>query len=134
MPGSSTKTNRSQDLPDGIWQIGGTNEQIELAAIDFAGLTPETFEELVDGFKTIAHAARRHIGDEANRTQLLSYWINGRMIVVYEQDGKDRAEYGAQTLKKLSARLKADLGRGYSVTSLQNMRRFFLSKTTDAVC
>lgn len=50
----------------------------------------------------------------------------GRMIVVYEQDGKDRAKYGAQTLKKLSARLKTELGRGYSVTNLQYMRRFYL--------
>ena len=127
MPDSSSENSRNLYLPDSVWQISAADEQIEPATIDFAGLTPETFEELVDGFKTVAHAARRHIGDEANRTQLLSYWINGRMIVVYEQGGKDRAEYGAQTLKKLSARLKADLGRGYSVTSLQNMRRFFLT-------
>ena len=113
MPDSSSSIERNQNLPDSVWQIGSEEGQIEPASIDVEGLTPETFEELVDGFKTVAHAARRHIGDEENRTQLLSYWIDGRMIVEYEQDGKDRAEYGAQTLKKLSARLKAELGRGF---------------------
>ena len=104
---SDLSSDRGLDLPDNVWHIASADEQIEPGSIDFSNLMPETFEELVDGFKTVAHAARRHIGAEANRTQLLSYWINGRMIVVYEQDGKDRAEYGAQTLKKLSARLKA---------------------------
>lgn len=127
MPSPEEQNSMAPNLPDSVWQIAGPEDEIEPASIDADGLTPETFDELVESFKAVARAARRHIGEEANRTQLLSYWINGRMIVVYEQDGKDRAEYGAQTLKKLSARLKAELGRGYSVTSLQNMRRFFLT-------
>ena len=126
MPDTTSANGQNLNLPDSVWQTSSVGEEIEPASIDFSNLTPETFEELVDGFKTVAHAARRRIGEEANRTQLLSYWINGRMIVVYEQDGKDRAKYGAQTLKKLSARLKTELGRGYSVTNLQYMRRFFL--------
>ena len=40
--------------------------------------------------------------------------------------GADRAEYGAQTLKKLSAALKERVGRGFSVRSLELFRRFFL--------
>ena len=40
--------------------------------------------------------------------------------------GADRAEYGAQTLKKLSAALKERIGRGFSVRSLELFRRFFL--------
>lgn len=39
------------------------------------------------------------------------------MIAVHELGGKDHAEYGAQTLWKLSTKLKAELGRGYSATS-----------------
>ena len=81
MPDSSSSIEWNQNLPDSVWQIGSEEGQIEPASIDVEGLTPETFEELVDGFKTVAHAARRHIGDEVNRTQLLSYWIDGRMIV-----------------------------------------------------
>ena len=46
------------------------------------------------------------------------------MIVVYEQDSKDRAEYGAQTLKKLSVWLKAELGGCFSVANLQYVRLF----------
>lgn len=77
---------------------------------------------------------RRYIGEEVNRAQLLSCWINGWMIVLYEQNGKDRAKYGAKTLKTLSARLKVELGCGYSVTSLQNMRRFYLTYQNNRRC
>ena len=49
------------------------------------------------------------------------------MIVVYEQDGKDRAAYGERTLKELFRRLVSEVGRGYSVTNLQLMRRFYLT-------
>ena len=38
----------------------------------------------------------------------------------------DRAEYGAQTLKRLSAALKERIGRGFSVRSVEQFRRFYL--------
>jgi hypothetical protein len=46
--------------------------------------------------------------------------------VEYEQSGADRAEYGAQTLKKLSAALKERIGRGFSGRYLRQFRRFYL--------
>ena len=45
----------------------------------------------------------------------------------YEQSGADRAEYGAQTLKRLSAALKERIGRGFSVDVLEQTRRFYRS-------
>ena len=48
-------------------------------------------------------------------------------MVEYEQNGSDRAEYGAATLKRLSAALKTSIGRGFSVDSLELMRRFYLT-------
>ena len=53
-------------------------------------------------------------------------WLFGWYIVEYEQNGADRAEHGAQTLKKLSETLKERIGRGFSVRSLEQFRRFFL--------
>lgn len=50
----------------------------------------------------------------------------GRYIVEYEQNGKDRAEYGKSILKNLSARLTKRLGKGFSEDNLENMRKFYL--------
>jgi predicted nuclease of restriction endonuclease-like (RecB) superfamily len=54
-------------------------------------------------------------------------WFFGWYIVEYEQNGSDRAEYGAATLGKLSAALKKSIGRGFSVDSLEQMRRFYMT-------
>ena len=54
-----------------------------------------------------------------------AYWNVGRMIVEEEQQGKERAEYGAALLKNLSIRLSAEFGAGFSEQSLRNMRQFY---------
>ena len=55
-----------------------------------------------------------------------SYWQIGKIIVEQEQQGQERAEYGAQQLKQLSHALTKRLGKGFDVTNLRNMRRFYL--------
>ena len=53
-------------------------------------------------------------------------WLFGWYIVEYEQSGADRAEYGAQTIEKLSTALRERIGRGFSVRSLEQFRRFYV--------
>jgi hypothetical protein len=48
-------------------------------------------------------------------------------IVEDEQSGKQRAEYGKETLKQLSIELTKEFGRGYSLRNLENMRKFYLT-------
>jgi hypothetical protein len=55
-----------------------------------------------------------------NHNLVLRNWFVGHYIIKFEQDGKDRAQYGSGTLKHLA---KA-LGRGFSVQNLELMRRF----------
>jgi hypothetical protein len=57
---------------------------------------------------------------------LQSYWEIGRLIVDNEQKGQTRAEYGKEQLKLLSIQLTKEFGRGFDITNLQNMRRFYL--------
>ena len=54
-------------------------------------------------------------------------WLFGWYIIEFEQNGEDRAAYGAATLKSLATALRTRLGRGFSVDSLEQMRRFYLS-------
>lgn len=56
---------------------------------------------------------------------LFTYRNVGKIIVEHEQGNKDRTDYGKQTLKELSKELTTEFGKGFSVSNLQFMRRFY---------
>jgi predicted nuclease of restriction endonuclease-like (RecB) superfamily len=56
-----------------------------------------------------------------------TYWEIGRQIVEGEQEGADRAEYGARLVKRLSADLTARFGRGFGIANLKHMRAFYFA-------
>ena len=56
-----------------------------------------------------------------------TYFEIGRLIIEEEQHGKDRAEYGKSVLKSLSHKLIKEIGKGFSVDNLENMRKFYLA-------
>ena len=78
--------------------------------------------ELRELICTARHLAARSV----NRVQVLTNFEIGRRIVEFEQQGKRRAEYGKNLLKKLSNELTAEFGRGFSEDNLSLMRRFYL--------
>ncbi len=61
-----------------------------------------------------------------NSTMVQAYWQIGRIIVEHEQDGNMRADYGKSILQKLSAHLTEDFGKGFSVRTLQQMKKFYV--------
>ena len=87
---------------------------------------PFDFERLVELCRHTHEETRRSAARAIDRSLVVRNWLFGWYIVEYEQRGADRAEYGAQTLKKLSAALKARIGRGFSLRSLEQFRRFYL--------
>ena len=58
--------------------------------------------------------------------QVMTNFEIGRRIVEHEQKGAKRAGYGQEMLKALSTRLAEEFGRGFSITNLQLMRKFFI--------
>jgi len=62
-----------------------------------------------------------------NSAMVNAYWQIGRLIVECEQKGEIRAEYGSQQLEQLSRSLQSDFGKGFDVTNLRNMRRFYIT-------
>lgn len=56
-----------------------------------------------------------------------TYFDIGRRIVENEQAGQKRADYGKRVLKRLSDRLTEKYGKGWSVATLTNCRKFFLA-------
>ena len=55
--------------------------------------------------RDILQAARANIVRTVNTTQVVANWLVGREIVEAEQGGQQRADYGAELLAGLSARL-----------------------------
>ncbi|MCF6317683.1 MAG: PDDEXK nuclease domain-containing protein [Proteobacteria bacterium] len=62
-----------------------------------------------------------------NTAMLQSYWHIGRLIVEHEQNGEQRSSYGKKQLQYLSEQLKEKFGKGFDITNLRNMRRFYLA-------
>jgi predicted nuclease of restriction endonuclease-like (RecB) superfamily len=84
-------------------------------------------DEFFDNVAKIIEQARAYVGRTVDLTMCVAYFEVGRMIVEEEQGGKARAEYGRGLLKELSTYLTNRLGRGYSLSTLKNIRRFYLT-------
>ena len=81
---------------------------------------------LLEQVRGLVRAARESAATAVNSLQVITSYEIGRMIVEYEQQGTQRAEYGKLVLKTLSERLTSEFGRGFSKSNLEYMRRFFL--------
>lgn len=80
----------------------------------------------------LAHA-RKNAKTAVNLSMVYAYFEIGRMIVEEEQHGANRAAYGTQLLKELSAYLTEIYGRGFSLTNLKQMRQFYLTYANDQI-
>jgi len=87
---------------------------------------PFDFERLVELCRHTHEETRRSAARAVDRSLVVRNWLFGWYIVEYEQRGADRAEYGAQALRKLSAALQERIGRGFSVRYLRQFRRFYV--------
>ena len=70
--------------------------------------------------------ARQKVATVANLAQVYTNFEIGRQIVEEEQGGKRRAEYGKKVVEELSIKLTARFGRGWSMRSLETIRKFYL--------
>ena len=82
--------------------------------------------QLLLAIKQVIAQARSQVKQTVNSAMVQAYWHIGRLIIEDEQQGKARAKYGKAQLKQLSEQLTADFGKGFDVTNLRNMRRFYL--------
>ncbi len=87
----------------------------------------EDYDGLLSGVVSLIEEARRVSARTVNAIMTATYWEIGRRIVESEQEGKRRAGYGEELLKKLSADLTGRFGRGFSPDNLENMRRFYMT-------
>lgn len=89
---------------------------------------------LLSDIKQVIEQARGQVKQAVNASMVQAYWQIGCLIVEQEQQGNVRAEYGKAQLKQLSEQLTSEFGKGFDVTNLRNMRRFYLAfEKRDAV-
>ena len=88
-------------------------------------------DELEDSFvsdlKSIAGEARSQAYRAADHLLVVRNWLIGWRIVEQEQNGKERAEYGKRILEIASQTLTQEFGKGFGLTSIKNMRSFYLT-------
>jgi predicted nuclease of restriction endonuclease-like (RecB) superfamily len=80
---------------------------------------------LYEQISTLVEQSRQALRQAVNTTMVQTYWHIGRLIVEGEQEGESRAAYGKQQLASVSERLNQRFGKGFDVTNLRNMRRFY---------
>ena len=82
--------------------------------------------DLAERIERLIAEARKRTVAAVNTAMVYTYYEIGRMIVEDEQQGEQRAEYGATMLKNVANRLTKKFGKGFSLTNLKQMRSFFL--------
>jgi hypothetical protein len=92
-------------------------------AVKRTGMYDVVLDDIVD----LIEIARRRAARMVNATMTAVYWSIGRRIVVEEQRGARRAEYGEELIKQLALRLTARFGRGFGPVNLSQMRAFYLT-------
>ncbi len=87
---------------------------------------PQHIARLYDKVVQILDQARSTVYKTANFEMVKAYWEIGRAIVEEEQQGKERANYGAHLLKELSVNLTHKYGKGFDDSNLRYIRKFYL--------
>lgn len=87
-------------------------------------LTP--YEDIYSEIKETLLLSRNQAYSAVNFAMVQAYWQIGRIIVEHEQNGNARADYGKAVLQELSSRLTKDFGKGFSVRTLQQMKKFYV--------
>ena len=78
-----------------------------------------------NGIKELVINSRNKVYQTVNTEMLNLYWNIGKEIMEIQQ-GDERASYGDAVLEKLSQKLTAEFGKGFSKRNLERMRKFYV--------
>lgn len=90
-------------------------------------IADEKYRSLINEIGSVLLNARNKISREVNATMVDTYWSIGQYIVEYEQQGKERAEYGTNLLNRLSKDLTRLYGKGFGKSNLIYIRKLYLA-------
>ena len=73
------------------------------------------YGDMINEIKEVLQSARQNVAQQVNTELLTTCWNIGRIIVEHEQQSKERAEYGQQTLNNCPERGQRNLARDFPV-------------------
>ena len=85
------------------------------------------FEKLVVAIRQTHEYMAAQAGQAVNISLILRNWVIGCYIREYEQNGADRAEYGAQVLEFLGKELPHSLEKCYTARYLRLCRQLYIT-------
>jgi predicted nuclease of restriction endonuclease-like (RecB) superfamily len=106
-----------------------TNKHKLSKTVEDTEYTEVDFESLVGLFEQTQTAMQSQAARSVDIALVVRNWLFGWYIVEYQQHGTGRADYGKGLLKNLSTILREKLGKGFSVDSIELMRKFYLGYT-----
>lgn len=80
------------------------------------------FDQLITQLQTLDGSLKQQVAQTANIGLTLRNWLVGAYIVEFEQNGEERANYGASLLPKVADKLKI---KGLNRSNLEFCRRLF---------
>lgn len=90
--------------------------------------------QYIQEIKQILITARQQSYRAINTAMIEAYWKIGQKIVLQEQNGNEKANYGEAVLKELSKNLSSEFGKGFSSANLRNFRQFYLTYPDEQIC
>ena len=80
---------------------------------------------IFNAIKQLVINSKNKFYSAVNTEMLNLYWNIGKAIMEIQQ-GDERANYGDAVLEKLSEKLTAEFGKGFSKRNLERMRKFYI--------
>lgn len=87
--------------------------------------TNKDYSNLLTQIAEIYKQGQHNATVAVNNALVETYWHIGKYIVEFEQNGKEKAEYGKALINNLSKDLSLSFGKGFSRSNIIYMRLFY---------
>lgn len=84
-----------------------------------------SYDSLLAHIGEALESGRKKAASRINEAIVETYCIIGKYIVDFEQAGNEKAEYGSETLKRLSKDLTLRYGNGFGLSNVTKMRKLY---------
>lgn len=91
----------------------------------YLGTVPQLTDDILDDARHIIEDALQVVYQSANVILVRRNWLLGRRIAIANLAGKERADYGKQTIINLSNNLTRLYGKGFNYTNLYHFVNFY---------
>ena len=85
----------------------------------------ELREDFISDIRNIIISSKNAAVRSVDFERVMMYWKLGERIIVEEQHGKERAEYGTYLIQSLATEIEPDFGSGFSARQLHRARQFY---------